>query len=119
MFIIDLYTIKNKTNKYDIGGLEFVYPDAIENFSINVTDTIYKYVEDNTKGNRVQQLPTVKTITIDSIKKDKFEIKSEKKKYDSYVIKLNWTYSIDLGYDTEGEVIVINKDNKLYVVEKN
>ena len=32
MFIIDLYTIDNKINKYDIGGEEFVHHDALENY---------------------------------------------------------------------------------------
>lgn len=119
MFIIDLYTIKNKSNKYDVGGLDFLYPDAIDNFTVNVTDTIYKYVEDNTSGERTQQLPAVNAITVESIKEGKFTIESEKKEYKSYVVNLTWTYSIDLGYDTKGEVIIIKKDNKLYVVEKN
>ena len=44
MFIIDLYTIKNKTNKYDVGGVDFVWPDGLENYRTNVTDTIYKYL---------------------------------------------------------------------------
>ena len=26
LFIIDLYTMNNKINKYDIGGIEYVYP---------------------------------------------------------------------------------------------
>lgn len=119
MFIIDLYTIKNKINKYDVGGIDFIYKSAKENYITNVTDTLYKYVEDDTKGEREQQLPAVKSIEIESFKKGKFKVNSEKKEYESYNVKLNWTYSIDLGYDTTGEVIIINKDNKLYVVEKN
>lgn len=119
LFIIDLYTIKNKTNKYDVGGVDFLYPASVENFTLNVTDTIYKYVEDNTSGERTQQLPAVNAISVSAIKEGTFEIKSEKKTYNSYVVNLNWTYSIDLGYDKEGEVIIINKDDKLYVVEKN
>lgn len=119
MFIIDLYTIKNKLNKYDVGGIDFVLPSALENYKTNVTDTIYKYVEDNSNNNRSQQLPVVKSITITNTKKDKFKIESDNKKYDSYIFDISWTYSQDLGYDIKGEVIVIRKDNKMYVVEKN
>ena len=119
MFIIDLYTIKNKINKYDVGGIDFVYESAKGNYTTNVTDTIYKYVEDDSKGEREQQLPVVKSITVDDVKKGKFKIDAENKEYPSYIIKLTWTYSIDLGYDTTGEVIVIRKDDKLFVVEKN
>lgn len=119
LFIIDLYTIKNKSNKYDVGGVDFVYSKALENYTTNVTDTIYKYVEDNSDGERVQQLPAVKAIMVDDISKGKYKVESEEKEYESYTVKLTWEYSINLGYDTTGEVIVINKDNKLYVVEKN
>lgn len=119
LFIIDLYTIKNKINKYDIGGVDFVYSGALDNYKDNVTDTIYKYVEDNTNGDRTQQLPVVKSITVNNVEKSKYKIESENKEYDSYKFRLSWSYSADLGYDTTGEIIVINKDNKMYVVEKN
>lgn len=119
MFIIDLYTIKNKINKYDIGGVDFVYKSALDNYKDNVTDTIYKYVEDNTNGDRTQQLPVVKDVTVSNVQKGKYKIESENKEYDSYTFKLSWSYSINLGYDSTGEVIVINNDNKMYVVEKN
>lgn len=119
MFIIDLYTIKNKINKYDIGGIDFVYPSIKQNYIDNVDDTLYKYVEDNSNGERYQNLPVVKSIEVLETSKDKFKIESENKEYDSYIFKLKWYYSVDLGYDTAGEVIVINKDNKMYVVEKN
>ena len=92
MFIIDLYTIKNKINKYDVGGIDFIYKSAKENYITNVTDTLYKYVEDDTKGEREQQLPAVKSIEIESFKKGKFKVDSEKKEYESYNVKLNWTY---------------------------
>lgn len=119
LFVIDLYTIKNKINKYDIGGVDFVYSKALDNYKDNVTDTIYKYVEDNSNGDRTQQLPVVKSISVNNVEKSKYKIESEDKEYDSYKIRLSWSYSVDLGYDTTGEVIVINKDNKMYVVEKN
>lgn len=119
LFVIDLYTIKNKINKYDIGGVDFVYGGALDNYKDNVTDTIYKYVEDNTNGDRTQQLPVVKSVTINNVEKSKYKIESENKEYDSYKFRLSWSYSVELGYDTTGEVIVINKDNKMYVVEKN
>ena len=122
MFIIDLYTIKNKVNKYDVGGLDFIYKPAKDNYITNVTDTIYKFVEDNATGEREQQLPVVKSINVDKIEKTKFKQMKDKKvvkEFDAYKVNLTWTYSIDLGYDTTGEVIIINKDNKLYVVEKN
>lgn len=119
LFIIDLYTIKNKINKYDVGGTEFVLPEGKDNYITNVSDTIYKYVEDNTNGSRTQKLPVVSGVTITDTEESTFEIESEKKKYDSYVFNIEIEYTNDYGYDKKAEVIVINKDNFMYVVEKN
>lgn len=119
MFIIDLYTIKNKINKYDIGGVEFVLPEGRDNYITNVTDTIYNYVEDNSDGKRNQQLPVVSSVEIKDVKKDKYRITSLEMSYDAYIFSINIGYSLNLGYDETAEVTVINKDNFMYVVEKN
>ena len=115
LFVIDLFTISNKTNKYDIPSEEFVYPDAIENFAINVGDTLYKYVSDNTDNKRAQELPTVSSIEVDKFETGKFSVGEEK--YDSYVVKLSWEYEKDLGYDKEATVTLIKDKDMVYVVE--
>ena len=125
MFIIDLYTLNNKLNKYDVGGSEFVYPNILDNYKLNVEDTLYKYMEDNSKNKRTQQLPEVKSIEVDSIKETKYTYnngtdkdKSDDVTYDAYEIALNWTYRIKYGYDTQATVIVIKDNDKLYVAEQ-
>lgn len=119
MFVIDLYTIKNKINKYDIGGVEFVLPEGRDNYITNVTDTIYNYVEDNSNGKRKQQLPVVNSVEIQEVKKDKYKVTSLDKTYDAYIFNINIGYSLNLGYDETAEVTIVNKDNFMYVVEKN
>ena len=119
LFIIDLYTINNKINKYEIGGIELVLPDGRSNYSTNIDDTIYKYVEDNSHKTRNQELPEVKSVDVVDVKKSKFKIKATDTEYESYVLNLKWDYVVDMGYDTKAEIIIINVDNKLYVVEKN
>ena len=119
MFVIDLYTIKNKINKYDIGGVEFVLPEGRDNYITNVTDTIYNYVEDNSNGKRNQQLPVVNSVEIKEVKKDKYKVTSLDKTYDAYIFSIKIGYSLNLGYDETAEVTVVNKDNFMYVVEKN
>ena len=116
MFIIDLYTIDNKINKYDVGGLEFVHPDARENYELNVKDTIYKYV--NNDSNRDQELPVVSKITIDDFDNEaKFKIKDEDEE-DAYEISLSWEYEQDDDYDNEAVIKIVKKDKYLYIVEK-
>lgn len=119
MFIIDLYTISTKTNKYDVGGVEFVLPDGQENYITNVTDTIYNYVENNTDGKRKQNLPEVSSVTLTSTEKSTFTVESEDVEYEAYVFDMVIEYVTDYDYDKTTEVIVINKDNFMYVVEKN
>lgn len=117
LFVIDLYTINNKINKYDTGGTSFVYPDGRDNYKLNVQDTIYKYVEDNTNGKRTQSLPEVSSVTVKDSKKDTYKIGDNS--FEAYKINLEWSYVQDLGYDKTGEIILIKKDKNIYVVEKN
>ena len=117
LFVIDLYTINNKVNKYDTGGASFVYPDGRDNYKLNVQDTIYKYVEDNTNGKRTQNLPEVSSVIVKDSKKDTYKIGNNS--FEAYKINLEWSYVQDLGYDKTGEIILIKKDKNIYVVEKN
>lgn len=115
LFVIDLFTMDNKINKYDIACLEYVYPDNLENFKINVEDTIYKLMEDNTYGKRTEKLSIVNNVEITNEEESTFKINEEE--VPSYVVTLNWTYDKDLGYDKNAKITMIRKDKKLYVVE--
>lgn len=115
LFVIDLFTMDNKINKYDVACLEYVYPDNLENFKTNVEDTIYKLVEDNTYGKRTEKLSIVNNVEITNEEESTFKINEEE--VPSYVVTLNWTYDKDLGYDKNAKITMIRKDKKLYVVE--
>ena len=119
LFVIDLYSLSTKLNKYDVGGSELVYPPILDNYRVNVEDTLYKFLEDNSKGDRKQTLPKVKTVKITSIKEEKYKVNSEDKTYEGYKVVLTWTYEKDLGYDTQATLNLIRVDKKLYIVEKN
>lgn len=113
LFIIDLYTIDNKDNKYDVTSSQYVHPDIRSNFKLNVGDTLYKYLEE--KSSRKNKYPEVKSIKILEFKEDKFTY--DKKEYDSYTVSLMWEYKKDLGYDKKGVLNIIKEDKKLYVVK--
>ena len=115
LFIIDLFTVNNKINKYDVASLEYVYPDSLDNFKLNVEDTLYKIIEDNTYGKRNQTLPYVSSIDVTDTKESKYKIGEEE--LDAYEVTLNWEYEKDLGYDKNGVVTLVKKDKKVYVVE--
>ena len=41
MFIYDFYSLEDKSAKTDVGGVEFVHPNALANFLLNAEDTYY------------------------------------------------------------------------------
>jgi len=115
LFIIDLYTIQNKLSRYDIGGLEYVYPDAVESFKSVVQNSIYKTVENNLDNSRTQELPEVASIEVNSID-DYTYIMPDKSTVQGYKVTLSWTYQKSLGYDTKGTLLLIPTDKKVGVV---
>lgn len=117
MFIIDLYTLNNKNNMYDVGGVQFVYPEARDNFKLNVENTLYKYMEDNSDGKREQDLPEVSGVEVTSDEVYEYTIGEEK--YEGYKINLDISYVKDLEYDAKAELILVKVDKYLYIVEKN
>lgn len=115
LFVIDLFTMNNKVNRYDVGSTEYVYPDSVDNFKTNVEDTIYKTMENNSNGKRKQDLPEVKSITLEKITENTYEIGEET--YDSYVVSLSWEYVTDYGYDDTATITLIELNDQLYVTE--
>lgn len=116
LFIIDLYTMNNKLNKYDVGGSDYIYKNAVANYKLSVTDTLYKYLEDNIDGKRKQVLLEVSSIELVEITESELEI--DEKVYFGYKVNLNWEYIADLEYDREAEIIIIEDSNILYIAEK-
>lgn len=112
LFIVDLFTMNNKDNKYDVGSSEYVLDDVKENYLINVEDTIYKYLVE--KNNRKEEYPIVKSITKETIENTEYKFNNET--YEAYKVTLNWEYENDNEYDKKGIVTLIKKDNKLFVV---
>ena len=115
LFVIDLFTISTKINKYDVGGVDYLYDSEMEMFKNKVMDTLYSDVEDNSYDTRKQELPTVSEVEITDEKEIKYEI--DKKKLDGYEYTLKITYEKDLKYDENAKVVVVKDENKMYVVE--
>ena len=115
LFVIDLFTMDNKVNRYDVGSTEYVYPDSVDNFKTNVEDTIYKSMENNSDGKRKQDLPEVSSIDNTSVETSTFTMGEEE--HDSFVVNINWSYVSNLGYDDNATITLIELNEKLYVVE--
>ena len=110
LFVIDLFTLANKDNKYDVGSTEYVYDKILENYKLNVTDTLYKYIGEFAKD----QYPTVKDIKDVTVTETKYTY--DNKEYDGYNVNISWDYEKDLGYYQKADLILIKVDNKLSVV---
>ena len=115
LFVVDLFTMENKLSTYDVGGVEFIYPDVVDNYKLNVEQTIYKNIESNGDGKRNQTLPVVKSIEVVSNETGTFNYQD--KEMDAYIIELSWDYEKDLGYDKKATVTIVKKDDKLFIVE--
>lgn len=116
LYIIDLYSLNNKLNKYDV-NTEFIYPDIISNYKLNIENTLYKYLEDNSDGDRNQELPTVSSVTIDEVNDDVYSLNKEE--VPCKKVKVTISCDKDLGYDNSGLITLVKLDKYYYIVEYN
>ena len=110
LFVIDLFSINYKVNKYEVTSAQYFYSDKQDMHKQKVIDKLYNLVEDNAYDDRQQKLPEVTNVTVNSTTKGTYNM-SDTKKVDSYVVDLNITYKEDLGYDTESLVTMVKDTN--------
>ena len=117
MFIYDFYSLADKSTKTDVGGLDFVQPNAIQNFLVNAEDTYYKYVENNIYGDRTQKLPEVDEILINATTKTTYIYNNTE--YEAYKINAGWSYTTEefSSYQKNAALTFIKDGIKLYLVE--
>ncbi len=116
MFIVDFYSLEDKTSKYDVGGVTFVYPQEQTDFIENATNTMYNYLETTINHDRTQELPKVKEVTINSIETTTYAY-LDKTTENAYQIAATWTYEQDLGYSESATIYIVEEEGKLWLVE--
>lgn len=114
LFVSDFYTLDNKLTSSDIGGVEFIPSDMVENFKMHAGDTMYNHVKTNIYGDRVQELPIVKSVEVTNIENITYTYKD--KEYSAYKVSARWEYKEDLGYKNNEIFTLIKDNNKLYIV---
>ena len=114
LFVSDFYTLDNKLTSSDIGGVEFIPSDMVENFKMHAGDTMYNHVKTNIYGDRVQELPIVKSVEVTNIENITYTYKD--KEYSAYRVSSRWEYQEDLGYKNNEIFTLIKDNNKLYIV---
>lgn len=116
MFVIDFFTLDNKLTNDNIGGVEFIHKQALENFKVKAKDTIYKYLESNIYGDRKQKLPEVSKI--EDIKVTNTEVSyKDIKDSKAYKIEISFDYKKDLGYPKKKSLILVHEDKLLSIIE--
>lgn len=110
LFVIDFYTLDNKNDNTDIGGLQYVHSNLKDNLVLNASSTMYKYIK------TTKELPKVKSITSVDTRETTYKIND--KDYSAYAITINWEYDKDLEYEKQGTFIVVNDNGNLSIVEK-
>lgn len=118
LFIIDFYTLDNKLSKNDIGGVEFIKESMRDNFIEEARSTFYKYLEVKS-DKRVQKLPVVSEIAEVLVEDAEFKYADKTIDENAYKVTISWIYEEDLGYETETKMVLVNENNKLYIVEMN
>ena len=118
MFIYDFYSLNDKTAKTDIGGVDFVYGEVLENFLQNAQNTYYKYVESNIYNNRKQSLPVVSEISIDNVEQKPFAY-GDKNDEAAFYVDASWSYTDDQfqSYQRKATLVFIHDADKLSLVE--
>lgn len=114
MAVIDFYNLDNKTSKNDIGGTQFIRKENVDNFILQASETVYKYIEQNLDGKRTQELPIVTDVETTNIKQNKYSYKNVKDDK-AYTVTIKLDYKEDLGYPTEVTVKLLHSDKKLEI----
>lgn len=114
LFIIDLYSLGTKINKYEVSSVEYFHPERQEMHQNKVIDNFYNIIEDNTYGDRKMDLPIVSEVIIDNVTEVNYKMNEEE--VPAVLVDVSISYEEDLGYDKYGEVTLVKVDNKWWVV---
>lgn len=123
LFIIDFYTLSNKTSINDVGSVQFVYSSYKSDFIDYAREGMYKQVKSNLDNDRSQDLPEVKSVTIDSIEEivPSTELKSDDFKNvtdpEAYKVKISWDYTKSNDFQTSATMVIVKDGEKLSVAK--
>ena len=112
LYIIDFYSLDNKLNKYDVGGLDFILESDQESFKKKAMATYYKNVKDNTYDNRKQKLPQVTKVNIINVEDTVY-----KKTNEGYLIDVSWEYDSNYDASNHANITLVKEKQKLVIAK--
>ena len=120
LFVIDFFTLSNKTNKNDVGGVQFVYDNYKKDFIDGARDSIYKQVKSTVSDEKINNsLPTVSSVQVDTIDTispaSMFEEMGFTEDQEGYIINISWEYKNDDEFQSNATIIIVPDGTKLSV----
>lgn len=94
-FVSEYYTWTNKDGNYDIGGMQYIYPDRQNDFATYSRDNFYSSMDNYLHSNERFSLIEVDQVSINSCESSSINVmnaNNETITYPSYVINASWTY---------------------------
>ena len=117
LFVIDFYTLSNKTSKNDIGGIQFIYSSYKSDFIDYARDGMYKQVKNAIDGDSNSSLPTVKEVNVSNIEEVSpsavFSGIEFPENAVGYQLTLDWTYEKGDDFQTKATITVVTDGEKL------
>lgn len=121
LFVIDFFSLSNKTSKNDVGGVQFVFSSYRPDFIDYARDGIYKQVNNAIDGNKNDSLPTVTKVNIS--KTEEVSLSSIFPNIDfgegsvGYEVSIDWEYENGDGFQHNAKLIVATDKEKLSIVK--
>ena len=120
LFVIDFFTLSNKTSKNDVGGVQFVYDNYKTDFVEGARNSIYKQVHSNvTDDESNSSLPTVTKVTIDDIDEispySMFEGDLFTEDQVGYMVNISWEYKNKDDFQNNATIIIVPDGKKLSI----
>lgn len=123
LFVIDFFSLGNKTSKNDIGGVQFVYNSYRSTFVDFAREGIYKQVNNNVDRKSDQKLPLVDSVDVVSIKKVTpasifaSEPLCNDNEESAYEVVVNWTYENSDNFQTSSTLTIVKDGSNLSVAK--
>lgn len=121
LFVIDFFTLGNKTSKNDVGGVQFVFSSYKSDFVDYARDGIYKQVSNSIGEKKNNDLPVVSKVEI-----TKTEEVSPASVFSSigfgedaigFDVTINWEYENGSDFQKSTTLTIVSDNDKLSIAK--
>ena len=121
LFVVDFFTLSNKTSKNDVGGVQFVYSSYKSDFVDYARDGMYKRVNNSIEDGNNSGLPTVSSVNVSNIEEvdpsaifSNIDFGEDKVGYE---VTLDWTYKNNDDSQDSTTLTIVNDGKKISVAK--